>query len=246
MTEDNKYSQAITFLTDQHRHRAKIREDFKKEAGDFLLAHELVLSGIASCLDRFGGRKWSDEIDEKKRLKIEQVSQLTALFLHGIDPCEVAIAEGLYGQAAALIRQHMEILAAIDEVWLERRKSGTNPKVCSLSKDIKEHYGGLSALTHAAVPEYLQRMHSDIKGDLVGSSIVPKFNKDMSLYLYRVELGLLFQFVLKQEEALEAAYDGEAFSDDELKLFSTAILAANRAAEAAGDLPKGGTDENKI
>ena len=102
------------------------------------------------------------------RLDCSNVAQRTALFLHGIDPCEVAISEGLYGQAATLMRQQMEILGAIDEVWLDKRNPRSTPKVSSLPEEIRQHYGGLSELAHAAVPDYLNRMHTDIKGDLVG------------------------------------------------------------------------------
>lgn len=236
-TTDMRYSPAVGFLAAQHRHRAAVREAFRKEAGDFLLAHELVLSGITSCLERFGGKKWPADLDEAIRLRVEQISQLSALFLHGIDPCEVAISEGLYGQAAILIRQQMEILGAIDEVWLDKRNPRSTPKVSSLPEDIRQHYGGLSELAHAAVPDYLKSMHTNIKGDLVGAAIVPTFNKDMAIFLYRIELGLLFLFAKRQADALKAAYDKDAFIDSELKLFGAAMSAANKAAEEIGDLP---------
>lgn len=80
-------------------------------------------------------------------------------------------------------------------------------------------------------------MHTDVKGDLVGAAIVPTFNKDMALFLYRIELGLLFLFAQRQEDALKAAYEEEAFIDSELKLFGAAMSAANKAAKKIGDLP---------
>lgn len=243
MPEDDSASPAVKFFSIQHHHRAKVREAFKEEAGEFLIAHELVLSGITSCLERFGGKKWPSDLEKEIRLKVEQVSQLSALFLNGVDICEVAIAEGLYGQAAALIRQHMEILGAIDEVWLDKRNPRSTPKVSSLAKEIRQQYGGLSELAHAAVPDYLNRMHTVMRGDLVGAAIVPSYNKDMSLYLYRLELGLLFHFAQRQENALETAYGGEAFTAEELTLFGAAMKAANTAAEALGDLPAGEPNE---
>lgn len=237
MTKDMKYSPAVEFLSAQHRHRAAVRDAFKKEAGDFLLAHEFVLSGITSCLERFGDKKWPADLDEAIRLKAEQTSQLSALFLHGIDPCEVAISEGLYCQAATLVRQQMEILGAIDEVWLNKRTPHKTPNVGSLPKAVRQHYGGLTDLAHAGVPDYLKSMHTDIKGDLVGAAIVPTFNKDMALFLYRIELHLLFLFVTRQKDALEAAYEEEAFIASEHKLFAAAMSAVNKAAEEIGDLP---------
>lgn len=233
-----KHSPAVDFLAAQHQHRAAVRAAFKKEAGDFLLAHEFVLSGIASCLERFGGKKWPADLDRAIRLKVEQTSQLSVLFLHGIDLCEVAISEGLYGQAATLIRQQMEVLGAIDEVWVDKRNPRSTPKVSSLPEEVRQHYGGLSELAHAAVPDYLNHIHTDIKGDLVGAAIVPTFNKDMALFLYRIELGLLFQFAQRQEDALKAAYGEKVFIASELRLFGAALSAANKAAEEIGDLPK--------
>lgn len=237
-----EHSPAVEFLASQHKHRQLVRAEFKMKAGDFLLAHEFVLSGIASCLDRFGGKRWSNEVEEADRRKLEQTSQLSSLFLHGVDPCEVAIVEGMYGQAATLLRQQMEILGAIDEVWLNKRNPRSTPKVTSLPEELRQHYGGLSELAHAAVPDYLHRMHTDVKGDLVGAAIVPTFNADMALFLYRIELGLLFQFAQRLEADLKAAYGDEIFSAEEVKLFGAAMAAANKAAESLGDLPSADTD----
>ncbi|MCT4559501.1 MAG: hypothetical protein N4A61_15745 [Pelagimonas sp.] len=236
-TRDMKYSPAVDFLAMQHRHRVAVREAFKQEARDFLLAHEFVLSGITSCLERFSGKKWSADLDESIRSKVEQTAQLSALFLQGIDPCEAAISEGLYGQAATLVRQQMEILGAIDEVWIDKRNPRSTPKVSSLPKDIRQHYGGLSELAHAAVPDYLKSMHTDTKGDLVGAAIVPTLNKEVALFLYRIELGLLFLFAERQENTLKAAYEEEVFIASELKLLGAAVSAANKAAEKISDLP---------
>lgn len=57
------------------------------------------------------------------------------------------------------------------------------------------------------------------------------------MFLYRIELELLFQFAKRQEDAFKAAYEEEAFIDSELKLFGAAMSAANKAAKENGDLP---------
>src|SRR5260370_38912120 len=54
---------------------------------------------------------------------------LTAQFIQGIDICEVAISEALYSQAAALLKQELETLAAIEEFENDRRKDGKTPKI---------------------------------------------------------------------------------------------------------------------
>jgi len=63
--------------------------------GDFLFAHEAVVSAIALCLKRFGGKKWPAGIDKDVAEKNTQVAQLSMYFMHGVDLCEIAIAEGV-------------------------------------------------------------------------------------------------------------------------------------------------------
>lgn len=224
-------SPAVAFLAGQHSVRARIRTQFRKDAGDFLDVHQFILSAIASCLDRFGGKKWPGELDPDTVTKMTQVSQLTALFLHGVDLCEVAIADGLYGQAAALVRQHMETLAAMDEVWAGRRVPNRTPNIGSLPDSLRPHYGGLSEMAHASVPDYLYRLFTNDSGDLVGASIVPQYNAGMALFLYRLELALMSEFALRQDHALRAAYS-EGFNEEELKWLAIGVAVGNKAAEA--------------
>lgn len=225
---DEEHSPAVQFLVHQHRHRSAVRAYFREEAGGLLSAHEFALTAIVQFIQRFAGRKWGADLDDDARQKIEQVSQLSSLFLQGIDPCEVAIAEGLYGQAASLIRQRMEILAAMDEVWQGRRNPRRKPNIASLHDEIRRHYGVLSELTHAAVPDYLREMHTVTKGELVGATLMPVFNRNIAIFLYRIELLLLFDFSHRQEAAIRAAY-GDGFSEEEGKILRAAMHAAKVA-----------------
>lgn len=226
---DEEHSPAVQFLVHQHRHRSAVRASFRAEAGDLLSAHEFALSAIVQCLGRFAGKKWKSVHDDETREKIEQVSQLSALFLQGVDPSEVAIAEGLYGQAATLLRQRMEILGAIDEVWLGKRNPRSTPKITSLPPAIRRHYGILSELSHAAVPDYLSQIHTSKIGELVGTSLTPTLNKDVSIFLYRIELVLLLEFSHRQEEVIKIAYEDGGFNSDEARLLKAAISAAQSA-----------------
>lgn len=237
MTENpDQRSPADIYFEGQIRARVANRGRFKKDVGDFLFAHEALVSAIALCLKRFGGKKWPEAIDEDVADKTAQVAQLSMHFMHGVDLCEIAIAEGVYGQAAAMMRQQMEIIGAIDEVWAGKRVPKLTPKIGTLSEQIRSQYGGLSELTHAAVPDYLHNMMTDVHGDLVGAAITPLYQKDLALFLYRIEIGILLEFVVRQEEALTAAY-GEAFDEKETKLINLAVGAANMAADELGPLP---------
>jgi hypothetical protein len=228
---DQAHSPAVQFKVHQHRHRFAVRSDFKSAAGDLLAAHEFALSAIVQCLGRFAGKKWKSDLAFEIRQKIEQVSQLSALFLQGVDPSEVAISEGLYGQAATLLRQRMEILGAIDEVWLGKRNPRSTPKITSLPSELRRQYVILSELSHAAVPDYLSQIHTSTRGELVGTSLTPTFDKDVSIFLYRIELILLFEFSHRQEAAIKAAYEGEGFTSEEVRLLQAAISAARSAIE---------------
>ncbi|WOI33044.1 hypothetical protein R1T40_19230 [Tritonibacter scottomollicae] len=237
MTEiTEERSPAEEYFDGQRQARTVNRASFKEDAGDFLFAHEAMVSAITLCLKRFGGKKWPDNLDKEAADKTAQVAQLSMHFMHGVDLCEIAIAEGLYGQAAALMRQQMEIIGAIDEVTDGKRVPKRTPNIGSLSKELKSQYGGLSELTHAAVPDYLHQLFTDVCGDLVGAAITPLYRQGLALFLYRLEIGLLLEFVGRQANALNAAY-GEAFDDEESKLINLAIGAANMATEKLGPLP---------
>ena len=86
------------------------------------------------------------------------------------------------------------------------------------------------------MPLVLHKIFTHTHGDLVGAAITPMYQKDLAIFLLRLELGLLLEFVVRQKEALETAY-GEAFNEDETKLINLAMAVANQAAEVPGPLP---------
>ena len=225
-----QYSAAVEFLNRQQVVRAKNRVKFRKDAKGFLAAHEFALSAVTSCLERFKGRTWSDELDRILVANASQVSQFSSLFLQGVDLCEVAIAEGLYGQAAILIRQHLEILGGIDEVWLGKRNPRSTPKVSSLPLDLRQHYGELSEIGHAAVPEFLHALFTRSSGKLIGSSMEPQYNREIAIFLYRLEIAALLHLASRQNECLTKCYD-DGFNMAELEMLKGAIEIANMSAK---------------
>lgn len=229
-----EYSPAVSFFGSQRHHRNHVRAQFKGAADEFLIAHEMSVSAITSCLKRFQGRKWPSGLDGETKEKAAQSAQLAVFFIQGIDPCEELIAEGLYGQAASLVRQHMEILGAIDEVWLGKRTAKRTPNISTLPHYLRQHYGGLSELAHASVPDYLDSLHTGFSKDLVGASTEPNFKEEIALFLYRIELGLLVLLAQKQDEILQKTY-GEGLSSDELHFLTAAIQVADKMASTIDD-----------
>ena len=94
LNDKPKYSPAVQYLDRSHSERSRVRELWKKDAGDLLMAHEFAFSAIASMINRVAGIKF-----EKQSKDVEGKMSLTAQFVQGIDICEVAISEGLYSQA---------------------------------------------------------------------------------------------------------------------------------------------------
>lgn len=229
-------SPAAKFLEAQHLARTHVRNQFRDDAGGFLDAHQFALSAIAQCLDRIAGQRWQDTLDATEVERLTMLAQQSALFIHGIDPCEVAIAEGLYGQAASLVRQHMEILAATREILNGSRRRGRTPNVRNLPDAMRPHYGGLSELAHASVPEYLNAYLTHSRGERIGASLAPTYNKELALFLYRIELGLMIHMAEHIGDSLSIAY-GDGFTPEELALFRLAVDAGNRAAEVLGEIP---------
>ncbi|MEQ3671909.1 hypothetical protein [Pseudophaeobacter sp.] len=183
-------------------------------------------------------KKWPDNLDQETRVKAAQSAQLSVFFVQGIDPCEVLVAEGLYGQAASLIRQHMEIIGAIDEIWAGKRRSNQTPKISSLPHRLRQHHGGLSELSQAAVPKYLENIHTSKSGELVGASTEPGFKTEIALFLYRLELGLILLFATKQDEILQRIY-GKGLDADEVRFLATAVNVADKMAKTVDEQTKG-------
>jgi hypothetical protein len=54
---------------------------------------------------------------------------LAANFIQGIRLIEIAILEGYYLQAGALLRQEMEIIAQIEGIRKDKYREGENPNI---------------------------------------------------------------------------------------------------------------------
>jgi hypothetical protein len=97
-----QYSPAVNYLSDLINRRERVRENWKHDAPDLVDAQQLAFSALASMITRFAARK----IDEPAR-DVEGQICLIAQFLIGVELCETAISEGLYSQAAALLKQQL-------------------------------------------------------------------------------------------------------------------------------------------
>ena len=165
------------------------REKAKMSYGRILDAHMTVTGAIGSALVRNDG----------VRLKIVGNSQrqivLIASFIQGINIVECAISEGYYIQAAALLRQELETIAALEELKSGTRKDERTPNVKHVPWSLGRLYGDLSKATHAADHDVLQQTlapdRSLLPEDTTGVMMTPHFRRETAWRMMGLHVSLL-------------------------------------------------------
>ena len=98
--------------------------------------------------------------------------------MQGIYCAEKLTRESYYTQAASVIRQQQECLAAIIEAKDKKRVPGKTPNISVIEKAFRPEYGNLSQLAHVSVPAKLAEIHtllgSDVERPVV--SLTPVYN----------------------------------------------------------------------
>lgn len=172
--------EAITIRRNENREYSKI------DYGLLLDAHLSVTAVIGTLLFKDSMKPGNtNEIISGKL-------SLIASFVQGIDLCETSISEGLYAQAAGLLKQEIETIAAIEEFIVGNRKDGITPNVKHVKWDLKRIYGDLNKVAHVSHKDSFQPLYqAETKGEAVPVSIVPIYNKDIARSLYAVHVALL-------------------------------------------------------
>jgi len=221
---------AIDFLANVRKARNTIRDKSKREYGPKLLdAHWLVTGVIYEMLSR------KDLVPGKTSQSIANRRVLIASFLQGISICEEAITEGLYIQAAALVRQELETLAAIEEVVEGIREDQETPNVKHLPWKMNRLYGELSIATHVSEHGYLAQIYrSSAEGDARPVSVIPTYRRGAGRNLYAIHICVLVQIALHLHILQCEAYDS---AESGLKGYEySTLLAAVNNMEAEGVL----------
>ena len=208
---------AVEFLAMVKREGQTIRKESKEKYGRLLDAHMLVLGAIKNATKRKDldpGRS-SDSISTRLLLSTS--------FLQGVDLCECAITEGLYIQAAALLKQELETLAAMEECKLGSRQERKTPNVKHAKWDLGAMYGELNKLSHVADKLLLQNvLHIPGYGEAKPASLAPVYIKNTSRMFYGLHVALLTQIALQIHELYEEMY-GDGLNEIELFGVTTAF-----------------------
>lgn len=189
------------FLELQQKAREAAHTKWRSNIGSITDAHWFAVGIIAHLVNLRAAVPGKTNTDLEKRLI------LTASFVQGIKPCTELITGGLYTQAAALLRQGIETVAALGEVRTGRRQDKRTPNVAGLPPDLKVTYGTLSGVAHVSVHDILQAFTvTAVTKEAAGASIVPRFNQKASFDLYGLQTTLMLMIAMEIVEINEELY----------------------------------------
>lgn len=210
-------SLGISLLETQREVRASIRKKWKKNAGRLLDAHCSVLGVTASLLDKHDGEPVETTVEIDGRLA------LTASFVQGIDACEVSISEGLYVQAANLLKQEMETVSATIEFREGTRKKKKSANVKNLPWGLATLFGRMNDAAHVADNELLNGIISSRRSaEIVGATTSPQYNEELAFMLYGLQVSLMMLNALEISILLQEMYDDQ-MSEDEARILINAF-----------------------
>ncbi|MFP2932863.1 SEC-C domain-containing protein [Pyxidicoccus sp. 3LG] len=188
----------------------------KQIIGTLIDAHLMATGVIGHAISRKSGVAGANSKSAHERLN------LIASFIQGISLAETAICQGLYIQAAALLKQELETLAAVMEVRQDKRKDGNTPQVHGLPWNLKKLYGPLNSLAHVAKGDLLAGVYG-IKpmGDLSPTSVIPVFNDAHARHLYASHVAMLVIAALELDQLYRSLY-AEGLSEEEFRVLVSA------------------------
>jgi len=180
--------------------RDMIRRQSEEAMKALMVAHNKILSAALSLLNRASEK----EFDIEGTTLSEQM-HLIAQFLQGIDLTMQSILTGCYHQAANLLKQETEILAAIEECTKGLRKEGRTPNVGNNLMSFREKYGELNDIAHPSRTEIVQMLTTFHEGDALGPTIDPEFDLKLGCNFFGYHTFLLVKVSWKMDEAFRSA-----------------------------------------
>ncbi|PKP68450.1 MAG: hypothetical protein CVT83_05375 [Alphaproteobacteria bacterium HGW-Alphaproteobacteria-5] len=152
------------------------------------------------------------------RKDVQGQAALIAHFVQGVDLCETAIVEGLYPQAATLLRQQHEIIAAVEEFTEGRRKDGKTPHATiGVLRDMGRVYGDLSGGAHVSHANLLKNFVIMEIGQNNGPSLLPIYHHEITTNLYALHVSYILM-MLELAGDIQNGVTGDTLNPDEVKL----------------------------
>lgn len=196
---------------------AKNRELAKAAYGPELEAHALLTGTLHLALMRQNGRVGKTSAEISQRLL------LLASFVQGIDLCESAVSEGFYLQAAALLKQELETMSAIEELKQGRRRDGKTPNVAYAPWSLGTLYGVLNDVAHVGKGVVLESVLAMAPRDEARPvAMTPQFNSNVAKHLFAVHTALLC-WACWELDSLHNDIYGQGLSPEETQMLFIAV-----------------------
>lgn len=205
-------SPAIELIGKQRLARQKVRQRCKQDVGNLLIGHEAALSAFASMSGRFSGQKF-----DQLSTDYEHLFSLIVLYFRAVDLTETAISEGLYHQAAALLKQEHETVAAIYQIRDGSRKEGKTPHARkgniegSAQAKIYRLYNDIAHMARERWNIHLARFE---KGELSGPTLMPTYKAEVIPTMFGMHTYYLWDTAISAGILFEEIY-GESYSVEE-------------------------------
>ncbi|TPN33198.1 hypothetical protein [Mesorhizobium sp. B1-1-6] len=208
----------VSIVGGRHMERRNVnRGTFKENDIKLTEAHAFACSAFMNLVSRSSGKKIDEDPNASQQIN------LLSHFMQGIHLCEEAIAEGLYVQAATLLRQEHEIISAVQELGIGRRKEGKTPHATiGVLKNMGKVYGDLSGAAHVSQSQLLHDIVEMERGELRGPSAFPIYHRDLARNLYSLHVCYIVLMGRLTSEIHDAIGLGRA-SEDEEKMMVLAI-----------------------
>lgn len=174
---------------------------WKNDAGDLLSAHQLALNAITSMVDRVADIEF-----EQQSEPVEGRMSLIVQFVQGIDVCETAISEGLYSQAAALLKQEMETIEAVHEYETGQRRDRTTPRL-NLLRGFGRVYGEFNKYAHVSVEEIHKFIVNYEEKGISGPSVIPQYRREIAEFFYGYHVVFIVHCASQMKKILSDVYE---------------------------------------
>jgi hypothetical protein len=202
----------------------------KNAAAGVLGGHRLAWAATIGMLRRFEKKPVAVPPDKEAHLHHRMV--LAISFLQGTPLCYETIGNGLYIQAAALLRQEMETIAAL----VEARRTGEVKKITgqgqqvgkgNIAWNMNRLHGPLSSATHLTNPTMLDGLYRSAARPEEGFAgrpvrLMPLYSKGDTTSMWAFQAGLILQLFNEIHLVLMDLY-GEGANGVETRAWNAAV-----------------------
>lgn len=207
----------VDFLENHKKYRAEIRKKSKDSNKNLLTAHQLAFSAVISYQNRIQGIRF-----EAQPHSIEGRMTLIAQFIQGVELTETAISEGLYANAANLLKQELETIAAIDEYEAGNRRDGKAPRFRDRLAGFGPRYGELNEIAHPTRKEIVESLSTFSDKERYGPTTIPQFNSALYHILYGNQVMFLVMLFPRMRSVFVEVF-GVDIDDEETRMGTSAL-----------------------